>query len=88
MTTENLVTIDFDSENVNSENSGLSPKNKNHQKSHQKNLLEDTDVIFSDNILEDEIERIPNESQPLLGGGDHHDTHQIIYNQFPSKSFV
>lgn len=74
------MTIDFDCENENSENSGLSPT-----KSHQKINLDETEVIFSDpnatNSLEDDL---PNESQPLLGG-DHHETHQIIYNQFPSK---
>lgn len=78
MTTEQLVTIDFESEPVNSENAQITPiKNI---KSSQRNILEDcySDVIFSDNQEEER-----NESQPLLGG-EHHET-QIIYNQFPSK---
>ena len=78
MTTENLVTIDFESEPVNSENAQLTPI-KNLLKSSQRNILDDSDdVIFSDSQEEER-----NESQPLLGG-EHHDT-QIIYNQFPSK---
>jgi len=80
MTTENLVTIDFEPELVNSENAQITPI-KNLLKSNQKNILDDSDVIFSDSLDED-TER--NESQPLLGG-EHHETHQIIYNQFPSK---
>jgi hypothetical protein len=90
MTSEQLVTIDFDSDIVNnSHDEEIVAKNS---KSYQKNniyLNEETEVIFSEcnsSSLED-IERIANESQPLLGGGcDQHDTHQIIYNQFPSKS--
>lgn len=79
MTTEQLVTIDFESEPVNSENAQITPI-KNILKSNQRNILEDcySDVIFSDNQEEER-----NESQPLLGG-EHHET-QIIYNQFPSK---
>lgn len=79
MTTENLVTIDFEPEPVNSENAQITPI-KNLLKSNQKNILDDSDVIFSDSLDED-ADR--NESQPLLGG-EHHETHQIIYNQFPN----
>lgn len=83
MTSENLVTIDFDSDIVNC-NNGDEISSNNNFKCHQK-YLEETEVIFSDcNNLED-IERIASESQPLLGGGDHHDSHQIFYNQFPSE---
>lgn len=78
MTSENLVTIDFDSDVANSDhNADISSINCYNR--------ETSEILFSgDNNLED-IERI-NESQPLLGGGsDSHDGHQIIYNQFPSK---
>lgn len=91
MSVENLVTIDFDSDGVNSHRDGeneeeVTKQNSNNfnNRNYPKNTDETTDVIFSDNncLMDD---RIANESQPLLGGLDHHEAHQIIYNQFPSK---
>lgn len=85
MSVENLVTIDFESDGINQENDeGISAKNNN--RNYPKNISDETEVIFNDSnsLMED---RLANESQPLLGGMDHHDVHQIIYNQFPSKSF-
>jgi hypothetical protein len=84
---ENLVTIDFDSDTINAyqDDAEISAKGYSNR---QKNL--DTEIIFGgggggDSNL-DEI--LVNESQPLLGGGcssGDHEAHQIIYNQFPSK---
>jgi hypothetical protein len=81
MTTENLVTIDFDSEIVNNNNEIDEHLPKNPNIPNQEIDLT-PDVSFSDHNLDDS-EAILNESQPLLGG-DHHD--HITYNQFPGKT--
>lgn len=83
MSTENLVNIDIESDDINIEHDvDISANNKN--RNYQKINSDDSEIIFScDNQL-DENERLANESQPLLGV-DHHDAHQIIYNQFPSE---
>ena len=87
MTSHNLVTIDFDSDVVSESHEAETTSKK---KCLQKVLEESevSEVIFRDcNNLEDIDSHIPSESQPLLGSGsDHHETHQVIYNQFPSKS--
>lgn len=84
MSVENLVTIDFESDGVHNEHDeDINSKNINcNNRNYPKN--DETDVVFNDNnsLMDD---RIANESQPLLGGLDHHEAHQIIYNQFPSK---
>lgn len=91
MSTENLVNIDIESDGIHNEHeveiSGNSNKNSiNRNRNYQKIFLseEDSEIIFCDNNL-DECERLHNESQPLLGGVDQNDVHQIIYNQFPSE---
>jgi hypothetical protein len=83
MTTENLVTIDFDSEIVNNNNEiDVIVKSQNNSHYNQEiDLI--PDVSFNDqhqHMLDDD--RIVGESQPLLG--DHHD--HITYNQFPGKN--
>lgn len=86
MTTENLVTIDFDSETVNNNNEiDVNAKQSyNHPNYIQSQEIDDLipDVSYSDehHNLED-CDRITSESQPLLG--DHHD--HITYNQFPGE---
>jgi hypothetical protein len=83
MTTENLVTIDFESEIINN-NNAIDVNVKNHQKSssnYNQELIPDVSFSEEQSILED-CERISCESQPLLGG-DHHD--HITYNQFPGE---
>jgi hypothetical protein len=80
MTTENLVTIDFDSEIGHNNNEiDVNEKNQNSFLSQEIDLI--PDVSFKDQNLED-CETIVGESQPLLGG-DHHD--HITYNQFPGE---
>lgn len=81
MTTENLVTIDFDSEIANNNNEiDVNAKNQI-SFLHSQEIDSIPDVSFIDeNNLEDS-DRITGESQPLLG--DHHD--HITYNQFPGK---
>ena len=86
MSSENLVNIDIDSDGIHNEHEvEISGNNKNsNNRNYQKVLTEENEIIFScDNNL-DECDRLPSESQPLLGT-DHHDTNQIIYNQFPSE---
>lgn len=85
MTTENLVTIDFDSEIVNNNNEiDVNEKNQNNSNFHSQEIDLIPDVSFKDqhHNLED-LEALVGESQPLLGGD--HDQHQITYNQFPGK---
>ena len=86
MTTENLVTIDFESE-LAKNNNEIDVIEKKNQNSQEIDFIVE-DVCFSDhhhqNNLED-TETILNESQPLLGG-DCHD--HITYNQFPGKYIV
>lgn len=89
MTTENLVTIDFDSEIVNNNNEiDVNEKNQNNPIFHSQEIDLIPDVSFKDHNhnLEDS-DTITGESQPLLGGEhhDHHD-HTITYNQFPGES--
>lgn len=81
MTTEHLVTIDFDSELANNNNEiDVIAKSQNNQNYCLGQEIDD--VSFSDQHLNlEDTERI-NESQPLLG--DHHD--HITYNQFPGKT--
>lgn len=81
MTTENLVTIDFDSEIVNN-NNDIDEHSARNAKVFSQEIDLTPDVSFDHNNLEDS-ETILNESQPLLGG-DHHD--HITYNQFPGKT--
>ncbi|KAG5680421.1 hypothetical protein PVAND_009929 [Polypedilum vanderplanki] len=82
MTSENLVTIDFDSDTLNTEhNAEISVKSFN---SARPKINEEPEIIFSGDSNLDEI---INESQPLLGGTDH-EIHQIIYNQFPIQSRI
>jgi hypothetical protein len=85
MTSENLVTIDFDTDSADADQDAeINAKSSfNSAIGRQKILEEPEEIIFSggDSNL-DEI--LVSESQPLLGSGDH-ETHQIIYNQFPSK---
>ena len=79
MTTENLVTIDFDSELVNNNNEiDVTEKNQNNSPLIQNHQEIDLIPDVSYNNLED-CDTITGESQPLLG-----DTH-ITYNQFPGK---
>lgn len=92
MTSENLVTIDFDSDTVNAgQNEEAGPKNNSYNCIRQNTkLLEETaEIVFSGDIdcnLDEILVNESNESQPLLGGcSTDHDTHQIVYNQFPSK---
>lgn len=87
MSVENLVKIEFESEGVNSKHTDdddegeISANNKN---CNNRNQSYSDEVMICDNNSQDES--LANESQPLLGGGlDHHDAHQVIYNQFPSK---
>lgn len=85
MTTENLVTIDFDSE-LASNNNEIDVNDKNSRRSsnfHSQEIDLIPDVSYKDHHgnLED-VETIVGESQPLLGG-DHHE--HITYNQFPGK---
>lgn len=84
MTTENLVTIDFDSEIVNNNNEiDVNEKNKNNSNFSQEiDLI--PDVSFKEHHNLEDSESLVGESQPLLGGGDH-DQHQITYNQFPGE---
>lgn len=87
MSTENLVNIDIESDGTHHEYGEESSANQkiNNNRNYQKVLSEESEIIFScDNILDDCDRLGPNESQPLLGL-DHHDGHQIIYNQFPSE---
>jgi hypothetical protein len=80
MTTENLVTIDFDSEIGHNNNEiDVNEKNQNSFVNQEIDLI--PDVCFKDQNLDDS-ETIVGESQPLLGG-DHHD--HITYNQFPGE---
>jgi hypothetical protein len=80
MTTEQLVTIDFDSEIAHNNNEiDVNEKNQNSFLSQEIDLI--PEVSFKDHNLEDS-ETIVGESQPLLGG-DHHD--HITYNQFPGE---
>lgn len=86
MTTENLVTIDFDTEPVNN-NREIDANEKNQNSSNFLNQEIDLipDVSFKvHNNLEDS-EGTSGEAQPLLGV-DHHD--HITYNQFPGKRFT
>jgi hypothetical protein len=78
MTTENLVTIDFDSEIVDNNDIDEQPKPRTNQE-----IDLTPEVSYSDHNNLDDSETILNESQPLLGG-DHHD--HITYNQFPGKT--
>jgi hypothetical protein len=78
MTTENLVTIDFDSELVNNNNE----IDENSEKNQEIDLTSEI-VLFGDNSNLEDVDSLQNESQPLLGG-DHHD--HITYNQFPGKT--
>lgn len=82
MTTENLVTIDFDSE-LASNNNEIDEKNSRSSNFHSQEIDLIPDVSYKDHHsnLED-VETIVGESQPLLGG-DHHE--HITYNQFPGK---
>lgn len=87
MTTENLVTIDFDTEPVNS-NGEI---DANEQNPHSSNFLKDIDLLPDVSFKEqhhnlEDSEGTSGEAQPLLGG-DHHDSH-VTYNQFPGKSFT
>jgi hypothetical protein len=77
MTTENLVTIDFDSELVHNNNEIDENSEKNIQE------IDSEIVLFGDNSILEDVDSLHNESQPLLGG-DHHD--HITYNQFPGKT--
>ena len=89
MTTENLVTIDFDSEIVNNNNEiDVNEKNLTNSSFHSQEIDLIPDVSYKDqhHNLEDS-EGFVGESQPLLGGGDH-DQHQITYNQFPGEKFL
>lgn len=81
MTSENLVTIDFDSDTVENNNEiEIDVKNQNIP---NQEIDLTPDVSFSDHNNLEDAETILNESQPLLGG-DHHD--HITYNQFPGES--
>lgn len=80
MTTENLVTIDFDSEIANNNNE-ICVNEKNF---HGQEIDFIPDVSFKDHHILEDTEVLVGESQPLLGGGDH-DQHQITYNQFPGQ---
>lgn len=82
-TTENLLNYDMDDEIQ--KNHEIDKSKTNSSKNYQKILSdENEEIIFScDNDGYDV--RLSNESQPLLGGNDHHEVHQIIYNQFPSR---
>lgn len=85
MTTENLVTIDFDTEQVNNNREiDTNEKNKNNSNflSQEVDLIPDVSFKDQHHNLED-LEGTSGEAQPLLGG-DHHD--HITYNQFPGKS--
>lgn len=90
MTTESLVTIDFDSEIVNNNNEiDVNEKNQKNPNFRSQEIDLIPDVSFKDHHhnLED-CETITGESQPLLGG-DHHDHHDhITYNQFPGKAIL
>lgn len=92
MSTENLVNIDIESDEICNEHEEDISANHNNKiisnnRNYQKILSDESEIIFScDNSL-DECDRLPNESQPLLGGIDHNDVHQIIYNQFPSEYY-
>lgn len=91
MSIENLVKIDIESEGANSEHDDnpkeeLSAKSNNCNIRNQKYSDETEEVMICDSNSLDES--LANESQPLLGGLDHHDGHQIIYNQFPSKCTI
>lgn len=68
------MNIDFESDG----HEDTSSKNRNYLKNN--NL--DEEVLFSDNV---DIPNNNDESQPLLGGIDHQDACQVIYNQFPSE---
>ncbi|CRK99222.1 CLUMA_CG012654, isoform A [Clunio marinus] len=82
MTTENLVTVDFDSEIANNNNEiDLNTKSYNNCNYQSQEIDFIPDVSFSDQQISlEETDRILSESQPLLGS-DHHD--HITYNQFP-----
>lgn len=83
MTTENLVTIDFDTDQVNNNREiDSNEKNQNNSNFISQEIDFIPDVSFKDHNLED-LEGSSGEAQPLLGG-DHHD--HITYNQFPGKS--
>lgn len=88
MSVEKLVTIDIESEGGNSEHDDndegeLNAKSNTSIIRNQKYSDETEEVMICDsNSLDGSL---ANESQPLLGGLEHHDGHQIIYNQFPSE---
>lgn len=85
MTTENLVTIDFDSEIVNNNNEiDVNEKSQNNS-NFLSQEIDLPDVSYKDQHHNlEECEALVGESQPLLGGGDH-EQHQITYNQFPGE---
>lgn len=84
MTTENLVTIDFDSELANNNNEiDVNAKKQNILNYDDQEIDFIPEVSFdTDQFSSLEDERIVGESQPLLG--DHHD--HITYNQFPGET--
>lgn len=84
MTTENLVTIDFDSELVNNNNQiDVNEKNQNSSSFLSQEIDLNPEVDFKDHHNLEDTDSIAGENQPLLGG-DHHD--HITYNQFPGES--
>lgn len=83
MTTENLVSIDFDSEIVNNNNEiHVNEKNQNNSNFLSQEIDLIPDVSYKDHQHNLEDAEIVGESQPLLGG-DCHD--HITYNQFPGE---